>query len=286
MTTKQKNIMIGVNVYVLVFLMTFITRVTKAYIGMAYPNETDLAVQNLITYPSFFGMIASLLIGPIALKFSKVKLCQITMFMMFLHCVIYYITGLLHLPFFCLHIGGALGGIAIGIYITLLNSLIADHFPAEKRAECIAQYNVWINVGGVAITYGAGWLAASNDGASWHNAYLMGIACILGMIVFGIMCKKADAENPSIVSKTAQNEGSKLGIKDIPGKTLAWLLLMGTVHCMFYVTQNAFNVNVFIHHHRILSRYFRRSRHCDLFGAFCIDSMYSLVPIFKKYMKN
>ena len=85
MTQKQRNLTIAIAIFIVPFLMTFITRVTKAYIGMAYPEQSNIAVQNLITFPSFFGMAAALLIGPIALKFSKVKLTTFSIFLMVAH---------------------------------------------------------------------------------------------------------------------------------------------------------------------------------------------------------
>lgn len=279
--------MLGVNVYVLVFLMINITNVTKAYIGMAYPEVSDLAVQNLISYPNLFGMVAVLLVGPMAVKYSKVKLCQGAMLCMFLHCAIYYVTGLLHLPFIMLYIAGALGGIAFGTYVTLLNSLLSDHFLPEKRGECIAKYNVWINVGGVAINFIAGWLAAGNDGAGWYNAYLMGIACLVGLIVFSIMCKKADAATPSVVSEVVKNDGPKPGIKDIPPKILAWIVLMGVVHCFFYVTQNAFYVNVSSY---IITEYGLgtsvQAGTASSLARFALVPFTAMFPLFKKYLKN
>ena len=287
MTQKQKNIMIAINVYVLVFLMNFITRVTKAYIGMAYPDVSDLAVQNLITYPSLVAMVVSFVIGPLALKASKVKLSQLAMLSMILHCVIYYVVGRLHLPFITLHLGSIACGIAIGSYIVLLNSLIADHFPPEKRGECIAKYNVFINIGDVLITYIAGWLAAGNDGANWYNAYLMGIACVVGMIGFGSMCKKAGADTPSVVSEVVKNNGSKPGIKDIPPKILVWIVLMGLVHCLFYITQNAFIINVSSY---IITEYALgtsvEAGTATSLVRFALIPLTALFPVFKKYLKN
>ena len=120
MNTKQKNIMLAINIYVFAFLMTFITRVTKAYIGMAYPEQTDIAVQNLITFPSFYGMAAALLIGPIAMKIKKSKLAIAAIAFMVIHNVITYFTGLVHGPFALLHVGAAFGGVAA--LLSMLNS--------------------------------------------------------------------------------------------------------------------------------------------------------------------
>lgn len=287
--TKQKQVMLSINVFVLVFLMTFITRVVKAYIGIAYPDQSDISVQNLITLPSIYGMVAALLIGPIALKVRKSTLTSLTMVFMILHCVVFYLTGLLKLPFWLLQVASFLGGVAIGVYIPLLNSIISDHFPAEKRGDCIAQYNVWINIGGVVITYAAGWLAAGNNGANWYNAYLLGIASIVGLIVFNILAKKNDIDTPSITAEAPQSadKAKKPGIRDIPGKVFGWIILMGLVHGLFYVTQNAFNANVSSY---IITEYNLgtsvQAGTATSLVRFALIPFTALYPVFRKYLKD
>lgn len=287
MNTKQKNIMLAINIYVFAFLMTFITRVTKAYIGMAYPEQTDIAVQNLITFPSFYGMAAALLIGPIAMKIKKSKLAIAAIAFMVIHNVITYFTGLVHGPFALLHVGAAFGGVAIGIYITLLNSIISDHFPPEKRAACIAKYNVWINIGGVIILYVAGWLAEGNNGANWYNAYLLGILPLITMIIFAVMCKKNDVDTPSVELEDKAEATRKLGLKDMPKDALVWIILMGLLHCFFYVTQSAFNVNVSSY---IITEYSLgtsvEAGTATSLVRFALIPFTALYPFFKKFLKD
>ena len=288
---QGKKVQLGINIFVAVFLMSFITRVVKPYIGMSYPDQSDLAVQNLITLPSIFGMFSAFLIGPLALKFSKVLLSAITMAGVIIHCLLFFLAGLLQLPFWTLNIASVFVGIAIGAYIPLLNSILSDHVSADKRGNAIAQYNVWINIGGVIITYAAGWLASGNDGANWYYAYLLGLASVIGLAVFLIIMRKIHADTPSItMTKANQNDTSsskKPGIKDVPPKIFAWIVLMGVVHAFFYVTQNAFNVNAssyIVEEYQVGSAV--QAGTATSLVRFALIPATALFPVFKKYLKN
>ncbi len=289
---QAKKVQLGINIFVAVFLMNFITRVVKPYIGMAYPDQTDLAVQNLITLPSIFGMFSAFLVGPLALKFSKVKLAGASLGCMAFHCLIFFLAGLLGLPFWTLNVASVFAGIAIGAYIPLLNSILSDHMEADKRGNAIAKYNVWINIGGLIITYAAGWLASGNDGANWYMAYLLGLASVIGLAIFLTIMKKIDADTPSIETAASKQEetgapAKKPGIKDIPPKVFAWIVLMGIVHAFFYVTQNAFNVNAssYIVEEYSLGTSVQAGMATSLV-RFALIQATALFPFFKKYLKN
>lgn len=242
MNSKQKQVMLSINVFVLFFLMTFIAQVTRAYVGLDYPDVASSTVSLLITIPNLSALVFAILIGPFSVKRNKVSLLSTALIAMILHCVIYYINGRAHGPFAWYLIAGACGGYGIGTYIPLINSILSDHFPGDERSKRIANYNVWINVGGVALLQLAGIIAAKNDGAQWYNAYLLGILAVLGLASFLVLAKRAQANVPSIVA-VDQTSAQAPRIRDIPPKILAWVVFMGLVHCLFYVTQYAFNIN-------------------------------------------
>ena len=93
MNKKQKSIMTAICIYTFVWLMYHITMVTKAYIGMAYPEVSETMLANLVTLPSLTCIIFSFAIGPIALNRSKTKLAISALFTVFLYCVIFYFNG-------------------------------------------------------------------------------------------------------------------------------------------------------------------------------------------------
>lgn len=174
MNSKQKNIFWSINLFAFVFLMYFITQVTKAYIAADYPEISDTMIANLLTIPNLVGLVFSFLIGPVALKHSKRKLTAVSLACVIIYCAAFYFTGLLHLPFWMLIVGCFFAGCSQGTYAPLLNSMIADHFPAEQRGNRIANYNVAINIGTLIILQLSGIIASANDGANWYNAYLLG----------------------------------------------------------------------------------------------------------------
>lgn len=243
MNSKQKQVMLAVNCFVVFFLMTFIAQVTRAYVGLDYPEVSATTVSTLITIPNLSALVFALLIGPFAVKRNKVALLSSSLIAMILHCAIYYFNGRVHGPFTWYLVAGALGGYGIGTYIPLINGILSGHFPGDQRSKRIANYNVFINIGGMILLQLAGIIAAKNDGAQWYNAYLLGILGVIGLSSFLIIAKRAQINVPSIVVNDKPVDEKKASIKDLPGKVLAWVILMGLVHCLFYVTQYAFNVN-------------------------------------------
>lgn len=166
MNSKQKSIFWSINLFAFVFLMYFITQVTKAYIAADYPEISDTMIANLLTIPNLVGLVFSFLIGPVALKYSKRKLTAVSLACVIVYCAVFYLTGLLHLPFWMLIVGCFFAGCSQGTYAPLLNSIIADHFPEEQRGNRIANYNVAINVGALIILQVSGFIASGNNGAN------------------------------------------------------------------------------------------------------------------------
>lgn len=243
MSSTQKQVTISINMFVLFFLMTFISQVTRAYVGLDYPEVSESSVSTLITIPNLTALVFAFVIGPIAVKRNKVKLLSTSLIAMIIHCVIYYVNGLLHGPFWIFMLAGACGGYGIGTYIPLINGILSDHFPGDQRSKRIANYNVFINIGGVIVLQSAGIIAARNDGAQWYNAYLLGILAVIGLASFAVLASRARADVPTIIPEgQAAASAAKPGIRDIPPKILGWVVLMGLVHALFYVTQYAFNV--------------------------------------------
>lgn len=243
MNSKQKNIFWSINLFAFVFLMYFITQVTKAYIAADYPEISDTMIANLLTIPNLVGLVFSFLIGPVALKHSKRKLTAVSLACVIIYCAAFYFTGLLHLPFWMLIVGCFFAGCSQGTYAPLLNSMIADHFPAEQRGNRIANYNVAINIGALIILQLSGIIASANDGANWYNAYLLGLATAAGLAVFLLLTKKADADVPSI-QQNLESGAPSPKMRDIPKTVIGFVILMGFIHCLFYIGQYAFNINV------------------------------------------
>ena len=285
MSLKQKQIMTAIDVFVAVILMWFVTQVTKAYIGIAYHEVPETSVAKLITLPNLFGLITSFIIGPLAAKTNKVKLTMFAHVSVIIYSLIFFFTGKFHGPFVLLSIACVFAGFAQGAYVPLLNSIISDHFPAEDRDKRIANYNVWVSVGTLIILQVAGFLAAGNDGANWYNAYLLCILTVIGLIIFTVLMKKNDANTPSIVA--VDPDAPKPSFKDIPKDAWVWLIIMGLIHCVFYLAQYAFNTQVSSY---IITEYklgtsvqAGTATSCYRIGLIVFTSLY---PVFKKFLKD
>lgn len=286
MNARQRQILIAIDLFAATFLLWFITQVTKAYIGMAYPEIPEPQVASLITLPNLFGLVVSFLIGPLAMKINKVKLSYLAIGSIVVYCAVFYVTGRFHLPFWLLSAGCFFAGFSQGAYVPLLNGIIADHFPAQDRDKRIANYNVWISVGTLIILQIAGFIAAGHDGADWYNAYLLGIIPVASMIVYIVMMKKAKAAEPSMQADEA-SDAPKPRFRDIPRKALGWIILMGVVHCVFYLAQYAFNTNVssYIITEYELGTSVQAGTATSMYrvGLIIFTAMY---PVFKKLLKN
>lgn len=241
MNKKQKSIMTAICIYTFVWLMYHITMVTKAYIGMAYPEVSETMLANLVTLPSLTCIIFSFAIGPIALNRSKTKLAISALFTVFLYCVIFYFNGKYHGPFWLYIVACCLAGYGQGCYVPLLNGIINDHFPLEQIGDRIANYNVAINIGAVILLQCGGMIAAKNGGVNWFNAYLLGIFVLLSIVIFYFSAKKNEFDKPSM---NFYVNGEKITMHDLPKNVIFWVVVMGLVHCLFYVTQYVFNINV------------------------------------------
>ena len=131
MTPRHKQVMMSVYAFVLFFLMTFIAQVTRAYVGLAYPDVAPTTVSLLVTIPNLTALIFAFVIGPVSVGRNKVTLLSTSIIAMILHCVVYYLNGRVHGPFNLYLVAGAMGGYGIGTYIPLINGILSDHFPAD-----------------------------------------------------------------------------------------------------------------------------------------------------------
>ena len=191
MTKRQKMISYTLNFYVTSILMYMITQNVVANIMASYPEVADYTVKSLTTLPTLFGLIATFAMGPIAMKFDKTKLLVLVMLSMGAFSLIFFANGLAHGPFELYYVAVVFGGFAMGSFAPLMNLIIGENFDEEDRAGRIASYNVTNNFGAFFILLISGRIAATNNGANWPYAYLLGLYCFLTTAVFYVMIKKS-----------------------------------------------------------------------------------------------
>lgn len=245
LSPKQKKLALAINVYMTTFLMFYITTSVKAYIGQFYPEVPDTLVTSLISLPTICGLIAAVLVGPISMKFSKIKLMVFAMASMGVYGLIMFWAGVTHAAFGWLVFATVIAGIGQGLFAPLANTLISENFISDDRAKTIARYNVWENCGAFVILMVSGRIAAGNDGANWPYAYLLSIACFATTLFFFIMVKKADVHEKEVAPEVlAQQSADKVRLKDIPTKLIVYIVAIALIHCFYYVGINSYYLNV------------------------------------------
>lgn len=249
MTKRQKMISYTLNFYVTSILMYMITQNVVANIMASYPEVADYTVKSLTTLPTLFGLISTFAMGPIALKFDKTKLLVIVMCSMAIFSLIFFGNGIMHGPFQVYYIAVVFGGFAMGSFAPLMNLIIGENFDEDDRAGRIASYNVTNNFGAFFILLISGRIAATNGGANWPYAYLLGLYCFLTTAVFYVMIKKAgyrdDKEaRAERAAKNVAEDKPNVKFSEIPKKVIGIVAAIGILHCVFYIGLNAYYTNV------------------------------------------
>lgn len=255
--TKKQYQMISFALYIFATsnVVYMITQNVRAYIEMDYPNISSIAAAQLISFPTLFGLFASLIVGFVALKISKVVLLAFIRCCMLAFAILMIVGGLMHAPFWVYYIGTVLCGISLGGFGPLMNSIVGEIFEENERAAKISMYNVFVNLGGVIMLWGSGRLAAGNDGANWPYAYILGLWCVVAITVFLIMIKKGGysdskearqkrLERRKELGLEDENAGEKVRFKDLPRKVVGFVILIAILHCVFYIGINAYYLNL------------------------------------------
>ena len=245
LTPKQRNLAMAINIYMTTFLMFYITTSVRAYIAMFYPEVSPTLVTSLISLPTMTGLIAAVVVGPLSMKVSKIKLMIAAMSSMGIYGLIMFWAGSTHAPFGWLVFATVIAGIGQGLFAPLANTLISENFQEEFRAQTIARYNVWENLGAFVILMVSGRIAAGNDGANWPYAYLLSIFCFVTTFIFFIILKKNDIHEKEVAPEVlAQQSAEKVRLRDVPAKVLVYIVLIALIHMFYYVGINSYYLNV------------------------------------------
>jgi MFS family permease len=204
--TTQKKALVAIYVMSFVMLMGGITMTTIAYIMGSYAELGPVTVQQIVSLPAIFGLISSILIGPVAMKVNKKYLYMFVAVCVIIYMAIFALVGA-NGPFVGLIVATIFGGIAQGTAMTLLSSLIGDFVPPEKSATYVAVGLAVMNAGGVFMNLVGGAIASGNGGANWPYTYYLGILVVPALIFFAIfMPKQPDA--PAADAHAGHGEGA------------------------------------------------------------------------------
>lgn len=254
MTKQQKLVAWSINIYVTSWLMFYITQNVVANIMADYPQVADVSVKSLTTLPTLFGLLTTFVVGPLAMRVSKVKLLVAAMCSMAAFSLVFFANGVLHGPFWIYIAACVLAGIGMGSFAPLVNTVIGEMFERDDRAPRIAAYNVANNVGAFVILLISGRIAAGDDGHMWPYAYLLGLYCFVTTALFLLLIRRAgyrdDAASRAVRLATAadasgtQADGTAQPAEPFPWKLLLPAVGIGLLHFAFYIGINAYNTNV------------------------------------------
>lgn len=221
---------IKIAVYAVAFCLSIwmITSTCFAYIVQSYPEMSLTQLQQLLTAYALVSIVVSLIMGPLSIKVSKKVLMNIGLCLLFTACMIYAFVG--SKSYVLLYIGGMIYGMSAGITGVMLNSIIAEALPPETRADAMAKYSVFSQIGAIIYNILGGWIAAQNSGANWQRVYFLGVFIIPVLILFNLALPNSNqVSQPD--SQTEQVPATQSAGKD---KFPIYAVLM-LVHLMVYV---------------------------------------------------
>ncbi len=169
-----------------------------AQIQNAFPDASDLAIQMILTLPPLLIIPFSLFSGWLALRFRKRS-------MLFVGLSIYLLAGVgggLANSITMLLVMRALLGVGTGLIAPLSQSLIADFFSGDERADMMGKSSAVATLGGIVMPLLSGWLAVY----SWRFAFA---AYLISIFVF-LMVWRFLPEPPAAAAQEQNRSVGKL----------------------------------------------------------------------------
>lgn len=249
--------LIAIYVIASVNLLYFITAALLAYIMTSYSNLSPETVTLLVTVDNLVGIGVSLLMIPLSLKISKKILVGLIPICVFIYMMIFYFVGG-DGPFWLLLLGAIISGYPQGAISAIGMAYISDYSTPETVGKNIALYtNLFNSIGIMVIFYLGGVIAAADGGVNWHNAYLLGLACIPATLIFFKLAPKytpveiaegiGGADITGLANKGEQTKETfgKM-IREI-GELPKILIVMALLQFVFYMVISAFDQNISVY---------------------------------------
>ncbi|MCL2202227.1 MAG: MFS transporter [Oscillospiraceae bacterium] len=247
MTTSKRAVLALCILGFTMYLAGGITTPSIAYIAHSYPEFSEYTVSTLITMPGIIALIVSFFVGPLVLKFNKKYLLMFSVSMTLIYFSVFSFAGGRG-PLSLLMVAAGFLGIHRGAGSALVNSIIGEFVPPEKRAQTIALTGSVMQAGSGLIAIIAGWIAAGNDGADWPQAHYLGFLSIITLAVFAFLMPKRPAapvlpDSPEGIEQAGEKpepvfETIKQGFRRIPRR----VYLIMTVHCIYAVCMIAISL--------------------------------------------
>lgn len=189
MTNKQKGLIkLAIITMSLVQLGTNGIAPILAQIQEAFPQASATSIQFLMTFPSLFSLVFSLVCAFLSDRLPKKTLAVFGLIIVGAAGVLAF---LFHGSIGILFVWAAVLGTGIGLVVPVAPSLINELFEGGERQTMLGWQNAASNAGSMIMTFLGGFLAV----AGWEYGYLVYLICIPGIIftLIGVPGKKQAA---------------------------------------------------------------------------------------------
>ena len=175
-----------------------------AQIGAAFPESSDTQIQFLMTFPSIFCLIFTLVSAFLSDRMPKKTLTVTGLALIgcagILACIF-------HGSLTILYVWAAFLGIGIGLVVPMAPSLVNENFKERELQTMLGWQNSANNVGSMLMTFLGGFLALMG----WHYGYLVYLLCIPG-IIFALIAVPGKKESAAVNSKKTERGKFRLVI--------------------------------------------------------------------------
>ncbi len=185
MKTSKLSIKLAILLCSLLQIGTICISSILTKIADLFSNYSTTTIQFLATFPCLIIIAVSLITGK-AVEYIPKKVLVI------ISSILYLVTALggflFHDSLIILYVWETLLGIAIGIFIPIGSTLIADYFQGDERSSMMGIQSSVIGLGGVLLSLFGGMLAAID----WYYNFLAFLLIIPGLlfVIFGLPMDK------------------------------------------------------------------------------------------------
>lgn len=192
---KQNNIKILICIICISFVQMATNGISAilANIQSYYDTYSASTIQFLMTFPSLFIIIFTMISAKLLARFSKKKLIEFGLLCVILAGIVSFVG---YQSLFVLFCGAALLGIGVGFCASFAISLISDYYAPNKRGKIVGIQTAASNFGSMMMTFFGGLLAL----LGWYYNYFVYFLAIPGLI-FTHLWLKDTKENVESQSK-------------------------------------------------------------------------------------
>lgn len=187
-----------------------------------FPQYSYGRIQAAVTLPDLLVMLTAIPVGKILGKYSKKKLLIVS-------CSLFILIGwggfFFHQYFWQIHLWSALLGIAIGILIPTVNSIINEEFEGKEKSQMIGSQNASVSWGAILVLISSGIITAKN----WDRIYLIYLLALPAFVFILVFM-------PSKRKNNAQKRITKRKWKSV--------FFMSFITFVFFSVYNAISANM------------------------------------------